>query len=286
MAQKMKVPEFYFFEWIARVEHTISGAVSKCIPRNWNDEDYLTRSWMQAICDKVASVKIKGLGIPYAAAWDVLKLTGSAETSFGDIGVFVRIRYPNGVLLEGVSFVEAKRIYRSSGRYEMLDSNQLERMVNKTPFHRLALYSDKPISEAALGVAPSPHYWWYRENIYPCSNVLAAVLPTRIALAMKSNKPADLHPPCLPLSYQICARYLKGYDLDFASLSVQIVRDGGAGAPQYLLVADVVMGGETSPPSTDDIIHIGPDGPYASFEMPDSEHTIENEPAEHIKLTH
>ena len=54
------------------------------------------------------SVKIKG-GIPYAVAWDAVKLKGKAETRFGDIGVFVRLRYPNGIQLEGVGFVEAKR---------------------------------------------------------------------------------------------------------------------------------------------------------------------------------
>ena len=290
----MKVPEFYFFEWLREVERAISEAIAELLPRDW-DESNATISWMRALRRKFPSVRIRDLGFPYAVAWDTLRLKGKAETSFGDVGVFVRMRYPNGVQLKGVSFIEAKRIY-PSGRYDRLDPQQLKRMVKRTPFHRLGLYSQTAINDAARGVG-GEGWLPYAPLVVaePCSNVLAAVVPTPIALAMNSNKPDDLHPPSLPLSYQLCTRYLRGYHLDFAPVLVNVVETAGAGTPSFLLVADVQIGGETLPPSTANMVPIGPDTPYESISTTEDEnarmtrHFI-SRPAKNkvqrIKLTH
>src|SRR5438552_2074257 len=169
----MKVPELYFIQWQWKVEQTISAAIAEILPRDWDEND-ATISWMRAVRRKFPSVRIRDLGFPYAVAWDTLRLKGKAETRFGDIGVFVRMRYPNGVQLKGVSFVEAKRIY-PSGRYDQLDREQLKRMVKGTPFHRLGLYSRTPINDAGRGVG-GEGWLPYAPLVVaePWSNVLAA----------------------------------------------------------------------------------------------------------------
>jgi hypothetical protein len=265
-----------FSGWLARTERVIAGALAEILPRDWDEND-ATKSWMRALRRDVSEVEIIDLGRPYAVAWDTVKLKGKAENFYGDIGILVRMRYPNGVQTEGVGFIEAKRIY-ASGRYQELKSDQLQRMLKAVPHHRLGLYEQSPIEEAAYGLAghgvllDPESYSTERSRWY---SVVAAVVPTAVALYMDNNRRADLHPPCLPLSYQLCARYLGGYDLDYAPKLTVIVRNGGAGAPSWLLIADVRMGGETTP-STEGLLPAGPGSPYTSLE-PDVEATREVE---------
>jgi hypothetical protein len=268
----VKQEKLGFASWVRETETTIGEALQEILDRDWV-EDEATRSWMKNLRRRFQRVEIADLGRPYAMAWDTVKLKGKAENRYGDIGVLVRIDYPNGVQREGVGFVEAKRIY-PSGRYEELRTDQLDRMVEGTPHHRLVLYERTPILEAAYGVAGhgmSPFLYGFPNPLESWNSVLAAVVPTKVALEMRGNRRRDLHPASLPLSYQLCARYLGGYDLDTSRKVVDIVRNGGAGAPSFLIIASVTLGGETSP-STDNLLRVGPDAPYDSI---DPDQTVE-----------
>jgi hypothetical protein len=255
-----------FHEWLIETERLIKEALAEILDREWDEND-ATASWMRALRRELRQVELTDVGRPYAVAWDTLKLKGKAEHFYGDIGVFVRLDYPNGVTTEGVGFIEAKRVY-ASGRYKELDHKQLKRMLKGTPHHRLGLYEREPIPEARFGLAghgvyPSSNPPWLVGEVW--GSVLAAVVPTYVALAMRGNSRSDLHPPCLPLSFQLCARYLGGYDLDLSSKLVDTVKSAGAGAPSYLVIANVKIGGETTP-STDNLIRFGPDAPYDAIE--------------------
>lgn len=255
-----------FCEWLNQTEEVIAAAFAEILPRDWDEND-ATKSWMRALRRELRSVEVTDLGRPYAMEWDAVKLKGTGENLYGDIGVLVRIDYPNGVQADGIGFIEAKRIY-ASGRYQELKFDQLERMLKGTPYHRLGLYEQAPIAEAAFGLAghgvasalnPS------RENQAPWDKVVAAVVPTNVALKMKGNRRPDLHPPSLPLSYQLCARYLSGYDLDYGPKLIETVVKGGAGSPSWLLIAHTAIGGDTTP-STESFLPIEPGSPYTSLE--------------------
>jgi hypothetical protein len=225
---------------------------------------------MRALRDALPCVEITDLGRPYAMAWDALKLNREQETPYGDIGVFVRIDYPNGARIEGVGFIEAKRFYPEVQNYKELKRDQLKRMVKNIQNHRLGLYTQTPIPEAVHGLRGHGVNWVYDEGakiVDPAWNsVLAVVVPSTIVLQLHGKKPSDLHPASLPLSYQLCARYLAGYDLETKYDIVEEVRTGGAGGPSFLLISHVVIGGETEPSTDDGLGLMTPGGPYSALE--------------------
>jgi hypothetical protein len=257
-----------FDNWLEQTEALISGALKEIREQHWK-EDYATMRWMDVLRAALPHVEITDLGRPYAVAWDALKLSGRRENAYGDVGVFVRIDYPNGVQVEGVGFIEAKRIYPALDVYGKLDCEQLTRMVDKVRHHRLGLYERSSILEAVFGLAGHGMDSVYDHGaklVQPAwGSVLAAIIPTTVALDLRGNRPSDLHPACLPLSYQLCARYLGGYDLETRSEIVADVKSGGAGAPTFLFISHVVIGGETTP-TTDDRLGIAPTSPYTAFE--------------------
>lgn len=259
-----------FSSWLKRTEEVITTALSEILPRDWDEND-ATKSWMRALRRELKDVEVTDLGRPYAMEWDTLKLKGKPENLYGDIAVLVRIDYPNGVRTEGVGFIEAKRIY-PSGAYDRLDIDQLERMLHGTAHHRLGLYEQSPIEEAPYGLAGhglTSALSRMRESRPPWNRVVAAVVPTPVALKMRGNQRRDLHPASLPLSYQLCARYLGGYDLDYAPNLIDSVKAGDPGAPEWLLIGHAVIGGETSP-STDNFLNLA-GGPYSSVDAPKQE---------------
>jgi hypothetical protein len=280
-AEASPMQKLIFTEWLVETERLIGTALAEILDRDWDEND-ATKSWMRALRRELKQVEVSGVGRPYAMAWDTVKLKGKSENLFGDIGVFVRIDYPNGVRTEGVGFIEAKRIF-PSGRYQELKRDQLERMLKATAHHRLGLYEREPIPEAAFGLAGHGMGPFF-SDAWPLAaswdSVVAAVIPTSVALKMRGNKRIDLHPPCLPLSFQLCARYLGGYDLDDSSDLLAAIEKGHAGAPSYLMIANVVIGGETTP-STDNLIRFGPDAPYDAME-PDQ--ILEQEPVEAVSI--
>jgi hypothetical protein len=249
-----------FSVWLSRTEAAISAAIRQIEDREW-DENLATWSWMNALRQEFQKVQIIDNGQHYAVAWDMMKLKGAPETSYGDIGVLIRFNYPNKKRVEGVGFIEAKRVFRS-GRYESMDATQLDRMHAATAHHRLGFYERKPIMEAVDGLARQGAASAIGGiNSELSDGIVAAVAPTGIALRMKSSHRDDLHPLCIPLSYQICARYFQGYDLDLAPDLLEAVKQGGLGSPKYLVLGNVEIGTDTDL-TTDGMVDVGPDGPY------------------------
>ena len=74
-------------------------------------------------------------------------------------------------------------------------------------------------------------------------------LGSRDDQTVKGVNNRDLNGLSLPLSYQICCRYLRGLDLDFSRDLVEAVRNGVIDGIHYLVLAHAVEGGER-PPST------------------------------------
>lgn len=268
-----------FQDWLLGTEELISGAITGLRPNDWK-EDIASYRWMQILRDSLPVVEITDLGHPYAMAWDALKLERAQETPYGDIGVFVRIDYPNGAHLEGVGFIEAKRFYPEHDEYHKLEARQLKRMAKNVEHHRLGLYTQTPIPEAVDGLRAHGVTWAYDERtklVHPgWRSVAAVVIPTTVALTLRGKRATDLHPASLPLSYQLCARYLAGYDLDTDAKKLDEVRNGGLGSPTFLFISHVVIGGDTHPTIENGLGLMTPSGPYSSLE-PEPEVAVDTE---------
>lgn len=229
----------HFEEWLAQVEEIISSRISYCNPREWN-EDHISYSWLGELTRNLPSVDIVGSPSGFKVAWDAFKADGPLEEANGDVAVLVKISFPNGSSCEGVGFLEAKRRYMGSG-YDAIKWDQLEYQSSNVANHRLLLYDYEIIEPSAENLQTKG----YCRACYPApfTSVFAAVLPTPHALALHTRS-ANLSHVGTPLSYQICCRYLQGYDLDYSEALVRAVKQGIPKGVKYLFVAHVLLTGE------------------------------------------
>lgn len=219
------------FDWHQAVDNTVNSALGKCYPRDWKDEDYLTRSLLYALKTEHSNVTIEQ-GEPGKNAkchWDVYKNTKEQgiEQKHGDIGILVQLRFGENKTLEGVAFLEAKRIYHdqandSKSKFSALDMEQLKRYCSNSSFHRTVFY-DCMSSEGG-------------------HSAFSATIPTRHLLTINSDDRA-IYPYCEFLSCCLTDRYLQGYELDFDPDLVESVKgfldvNGGV---KYLIVAQSVL---------------------------------------------
>lgn len=252
------------FDWHKAVDRTIRNALAKCYPRDWKDEDHLTRSLLSALRDEHSNVTIerdKVIGGNTKCHWDIYKNTKEhgIEQKHGDIGVLVQLRFDNTKILEGVAFLEAKRIYHdpvddSKSKFTALDKSQLEKYCNNSSFHRTVFYD-------YLSTSSSPA-------------AVSLTLPTRHLLAIgKDNR--EIYSYCEYLSYCLTNRYFQGYELDFDPDLVKSVKGflGTNGGIKYLIVAQSTLSPklELNP----ELIEINHDI-YKAINTPEPENTPRN----------
>jgi len=232
--------EFTYHEWIAEVSNSISNGVQGCYPREWN-ENHISYTWLKSLLRAHRRVRIKDLPFDYRIGWDAYKASGEVEEGHGDIAVLVVMHYKNGVELEGAGLLEAKRVY-DSGRYDALDWQQLELQMCKTSNHRVLLYDHQSIDRSVKKLTAQA----VCRMCYPLpfSEVNAGTIPTPHVLAHRSRS-RSIHNLSHPLSFQLCCRYLHGYDLDYDEAVVSAVKAGVADGIDFLIVAHVVEGEET-----------------------------------------
>ncbi len=219
------------FDWHKAVNRTISNALIKCYPRDWKDEDYLTRSILSALRVEHSNVVIdKDINGKHSkCCWDIYKNTKEhgLEQKHGDIGILVQLLFDHGKVLEGVAFLEAKRIYfdphdGSKSRFSALNKSQLKRYCSNSSFHRTVFYDCLTTEEGLVAIS--------------------LVLPTRHLLTIdKDNR--DIYPYCEYLSYCLTNRYLRGYELDFNPDLVKTAKgfldiNGGV---KYLIVTQTTL---------------------------------------------
>jgi hypothetical protein len=138
------------------------------------------------------------------------KNKGKIENKYGDITFIVR-RFMNRerkTYVDGIGFCEAKREYESN-KLKFLSIDQLIRMNNEVPNHKLLLYlrhynNSFEAKHRRMGLWPD----WFRYNPY-----LACTIPSINAVKLESKQARDYLPDSIPLSYQIIGKYLEGFDL-------------------------------------------------------------------------
>jgi hypothetical protein len=252
------------FDWHKAVDSTVRNALGKCYPRDWKDEDHLTRSILSALKVEHSNViieKDKINGKNSKCHWDIYKNTKEKgmEQKHGDIGVLVQLRFDDTKVLEGVAFLEAKRIYHdpsddSKSKFTALDKKQLERYCANSSFHRTVFYDCSKFDGGHSAVS--------------------LTLPTRHLLAIdKDNR--DIYPYCEYLSYCLTNRYFQGYELDFNPDLVKSVKGflGANGGVKYLIVAQSTLSPELE--LSPELIEINRDM-YKKIDEPEPDNTPRN----------
>jgi hypothetical protein len=176
------------------IKQLIETAISGCLPNDWNEENFITRTWLKALRDAYGQKPQRwqsGIGFLF----DCQKLTGSLEHAHGDIAFLVKITSPDGNSVTGFASLEAKRSYpdKPHDKYHQLNATQLERQAAHSAVHRLLVYSHTEIPPLATQ---------------------AIVVPAPIAVICAADA-ATLEKSGMPLSAQV-TRYLQGWDLDFS----------------------------------------------------------------------
>ena len=251
------------FDWHKAVNRTISNALIKCYPRDWKDEDHLTRSILLALRDEHSNVIIEKdtSGKNLKCHWDVYKNTKEhgLEQKHGDIGLLVQLLFDYEKVLEGVAFLEAKRIYfdqndDSKSKFSALNKLQLERYCGNSSFHRTVFYDCLRRGEELVAIS--------------------LTLPTRHLLTIDKNN-RDIYQYCEYLSYCLTHRYLRGYELDFDPDLVKTAKgfldvNGGV---KYLIVAQTTLNHnlELNPNLIDINNNI-----YKAIDAPESDNTPRN----------
>jgi len=240
-------PQHYFL--LDAVERLVDDSVRQCYPRAWN-EDHITYSWLDRLrreWSKVPSVPEAAI----AVRWDAYKMDGAMEEDNGDVAFLIDIRFENGNTLQGVGFLEAKRIY-PSGRFDALKWAQLKGLSGNSNSHQLLLYDHDPLPTS------HSHFDW---TVFPwcvvCGNEAdvecwsmgseksaAIAVPSFHAIAFE-EKGRQIESIGYRLSEQIVMRYFRGLDLNFDETLVAKVLAGAAGGAKYLAVATVALGAAT-----------------------------------------
>ncbi|MCX5545230.1 hypothetical protein M3A49_38295 [Paraburkholderia sp. CNPSo 3076] len=92
--------------------------------------------------------------------WEGYKLTGTAETEYGDIAVLVRVWLTSDVFVDGVAFYEAKRQYFNADGsikgFLSVKSEQLARLREVTHASNVIFYDvDQGKSQVHIGCVPN-----------------------------------------------------------------------------------------------------------------------------------
>jgi len=257
----MPTNEIAPLQFVHRLEEIASETIKSSYPRYWN-EDFISRSFLLALEKALPSVALAGPELRRRIHWSAWKQVGSAENKFGDIAVLVRIVDADGLVLEGVGFLEAKRRYPGSEKYDQLASGQLTRIEEHAPHAMLLLYDYEEASAYTKYQLYTGHRARLRdlippvtndgeslgiavvEETHPFSGVFSThMLVTPIGLIRSINLvQAGLYRYATPLSLQLAMRFLNGFDLEFSREALRTAKGwlDSIGSPRYLLTITVV----------------------------------------------
>ena len=228
-------------EFLLELEMILQEHVKNNYPIDW-DEDFITRSILKGIRNRLGSVVVKDLKERMRIEWLPYKLMGRPENKFGDIAILVNIRYQDGDQIEGVAFLEAKKRDINKTRFGAIRIGQLKRIIRNAPSSMVLLYDYDDITQFANFKPKSSVrglFEWL--ELKPCTS--SVVVPTSI-VAHKKKKDTTLYKFSLPFSYQIVFRYFQGFDLEFRETPIKIAKGYASekGLPTYLVVVSITYG--------------------------------------------
>lgn len=216
----------------ARLERTISEVIRTCHPATW-DENHITFSLVDHLFKRHKVESIEGLDRPFKIIWDFRKLRRPEETDFGDIAVLVRLTTWASETIEGVGLLEAKRRNLGDSSFAAAKTSQLKHILGKAPSAQLLLFDYENVTSCMDNCVGLADGRYYNHRIYP-SGPFTHCVSVPIGVALQRGKyNTDLHKFGVPLSYQLSARYFRGFDLEtnaqtLAAVKGNVAKHGGA----------------------------------------------------------
>jgi hypothetical protein len=227
MAEKITVSGL-----MKRIEKTITEKVYGNYPYNW-DEDFITEEIIRDFRNNYKRIELVDKNYTRTIIeWSGYKLRGNPENFFGDIGILVRLHSKDGMVIEGIAFLEAKKRYENSACFDAIKMDQIERILNNTPRSMVLLYAYRPIVCNNI-ILPG--------EFFP--NTYAVALPSYIIMQTNNNT-EKLYDFSIPFSYQLCTRYFNGFDLDFSKENIAIVKGFANKKPKFVLTINIAQGYE------------------------------------------
>ncbi|MBX8543573.1 hypothetical protein K5D53_02885 [Pseudomonas cichorii] len=198
-------------EWLSHASQAIDSVLKEChkhqLKATWN-ENFITSRILQSL--QLYSEPTRWVDEGRISQCDMFKLTGHAETNYGDIAVFVRTWFSSKEFVDGVCFYEAKRQYFEmdvpSG-FSAFSSAQMKKIVDSTSSCHAVLYD----------IEPGPQETW--ATTLPIAHLLAFTSHTR-----GSNGGRGLHYHGIPFVYPLLSNIL-GQNLDHRKRLVDAIKE-------------------------------------------------------------
>lgn len=216
----------------AGLERTISEVIRTAYPASW-DENHISFSLVDQLFRRHKVVSVEGLDRPFKLIWDFRKLRRPEETDFGDIAVLVRLTTWAAETIEGVGLLEAKRRALGDSSFAAAKTSQLKHIHGKAPSAQLLLFDYENVTSCMDNCVGFAEGRYYRHRSYPGGPFTHCVsVPIGVAL-QRGKYNTDLHKFGVPLSYQLGARYFRGFDLEtdaktLAAVKGNVTKHGGA----------------------------------------------------------
>lgn len=234
------------------VESAISSAIRKTEKNSW-DENHLTFKMLERLAPILNGATVNEREERQLTC-RAFKAKGRVEQEHGDIAVLVRILYPDGDLVDGVGYLEAKRRDWSLDRFSAMKVDQLRREYRQTGHAQVLLYDREPIltirNSCELSDWTSPPV----PQAFTVPVTYAAVVPMELMFDRKRHN-RRAYRFALPFSYQLCFRYFQGLDLELDRPVVRQAMD--AAEADEVSTAVLTLG-----------IRVGPGGPPPEPQTP------------------
>jgi len=230
--------------YINTLESIFYKNVKENYPSFWNS-DLIIMSLLRGSQSLFNERKISISGNTIQSKWRIYKSVEAPEARFGDAGILGKISYHDGQVIEGAAFMEFHLKDPDKNTFSSIKSTQVKKLNSNAHGSQLVLLDYDSITGMAFPAEPEsvignyPHSW---NNWAPITSAASISAGMASALGIKHT---GLYKAALPLSYQICSRYLFGLDFDCQKTAVDIVKNTRTdkGLPEFIIHLSVAHGG-------------------------------------------
>jgi hypothetical protein len=229
---------------IYELEELIFENIRGNYPNNW-DDDTITDSLLRRVSTLFHGRKIHVPGDVIKTYCWLYRLGGDSEDKFSDVAILFKISYHDGQEVEGSAFLEVKKKDPNKNTFSAMRKDQLRRIHSSSPHSQLLLLDYDSITDMAFTAVPESIVGYYPiswNNWIPFT--YAVTVPSNLAIVL-GEKNTSLYKVSVPLSYQLCFRYMYGLDLDYRNLSVETAQGyrTDKGQVRYLMLMSIAHGG-------------------------------------------
>jgi hypothetical protein len=233
----------YIHQFLWELEGIIQGKVRDNYPDHW-DENYITEELFKEFTKRFRNIRIHFGPTVMEINLNAFKLRGKHETAHGDIAMLFQIRAQFDQQMEGVGFLEAKKLDHNRPEFSAIDFGQLSAIYNQTKHGQLLLYCFQDVHNfTRFPELILPYYENYHYRELPYTYLVSMPLSTAIQL---NRKDSALLQWTQPFSHQLAFRYFFGYDLDFSPDLISAIKaaDPKLRKPKYVLSFGVAHAGK------------------------------------------